>query len=65
MEYADEIISTRKNAFEAWSTILFIRESDKIKYVELIHDYSIQYAINNNKYLKTLQESVNIMHSEI
>ena len=38
-----------------------MRGSDKRKYGELIHDLSIQYTINNNKYPKTLQEAVDVM----
>ena len=35
--------------------------SDQRKYGELIHDFSIQYAIKNNKYTKTLQKAVDVM----
>ena len=35
--------------------------SDKIKYGELIHAFSIHYTIKNDKYTKTLQEAVNVM----
>ena len=55
VEDADEINNMKKNAFESWSTMVFMRESYKRKYGELIHDFSIQYAIRNNKYPKTLQ----------
>ena len=44
-----------KNSFEAWSTMDFTIGSDKRKYGKLINDFSIQYAIKNNQYLKTLQ----------
>ena len=52
----------KENAFEAWSTMVFVRGSYQRKYGELIHDSSIQYAINNNQYPKTLQEAINVMH---
>ena len=42
---AEEIIEMKKNEFEAWSTMVFMRVSDKRKYGELIHDFTIQYAI--------------------
>ena len=38
-----------------------MRGSDKRKYAELIHDFSIQYAIKNGQYPKTLQEAVDVM----
>ena len=38
-----------------------MRGSDKIKYGKLIHDFSIQYAVKNHQYLKTLQEAVDVM----
>ena len=41
--------------------MVFMRGSDKRKYWELIHDFSIQYAINNNQYTKILQEAVYVM----
>ena len=47
---AEEIIKMKKNAFGAWSTMVFIIVSDKRKYRKLIHDFLIQYAIKNDKY---------------
>ena len=41
--------------------MVFVIVSDNIKYGELIHDLSIQYAIEKNQYLKTMQESVDVM----
>ena len=49
MDDAEEIIITMKNAFEAWSTMFFMRALDKRKYGELIHDSSIQDVIKNYK----------------
>ena len=46
----DKIIETKKNAFEAWSTMIAVRGSDKIKDGELIHYLSIRYAIKNYQY---------------
>ena len=40
---------------------VFVRGTDKRKYWELIHDFSIQYAINNYQYPKTIQEAVGVM----
>ena len=40
---------------------VLLRGTDKRKYWELIHDFSIQYAINNDQYPKTIQESVDVM----
>ena len=42
----------KKNEFEAWSTVVFMRGLDKRKYGELIHDLSIKYAIKKNQNLK-------------
>ena len=56
-----ERIKTKKNAFEVWSTMVFMRGSDKRKYQELVHDFSVQYAIKNDQYPKTLQEAVDVM----
>ena len=42
---ADERIKTKKNKFESWSTMVFMRGLDKKKYWELVHDFSIQYAV--------------------
>ena len=61
MDDADEIINIKKNTFEAWSMMVFMRVPDKRKYGELIHVFSIQYAIKNNKYPKTTQEVVDVM----
>ena len=36
----------------------YVRGSDKIKYGELIHDFSIQYTMNTNQYQKKLHEAV-------
>ena len=47
-----------RNACEVWFTVVFMRVSDKRKYWELIHYFSIKYAIKNDKYHKTLQEAV-------
>ena len=58
---AERRIKIKKNVFEVWSKIVFMRGSDKRKYGELIHDLSIQYAINNDQYPKTLQEAVYVM----
>ena len=57
-----EIIKTKKELFGAWSTMVFMRGPDKIKYGGLILDFSIQYAIKNNQYTKTLQEAVDVRH---
>ena len=61
MNGAEEIIKTKKHSFEVWSTMVFMRGLDKIKYGELIHDLYIQYAIKNYQYPKTLQEAVDVM----
>ena len=61
MDDVEEIIKSKKHIFEAWSTMVFMRISDKRKYGELIHDFSIQYAIRNDGYKKTLQEAVDVM----
>ena len=45
---ADEINHMKKNTFEAWSMIISMRVSDKIKHGELMHDFSIRYAIRND-----------------
>ena len=50
MEDTYVIMNMKKNEFEAWSTMFFMRISDKRKYGELIYDFSIKYAINNYKY---------------
>ena len=52
LENADEIINTKKNEFDAWSTMVFIRVSYKRKYGELIHNFCIKYKMKNNKYPK-------------
>ena len=39
----------------------FHEKSDKRKYGELIHYFSIKYAIQNNRYIKTIQEAVDVM----
>ena len=59
---ADEITNMKKNTFKAWSTMVSMRGSDKRKYGESIHNFSIQYLIKNNQYPKTLQEAVYVMH---
>ena len=41
--------------------MVFMRGSNKRKYVELIHDLSIWYAIKNGQYPKTSQEIVDVM----
>ena len=41
--------------------MVFMRVSDKRKYVKLIHELSIEYATKNYQYPKTLQEAVDIM----
>ena len=51
----------RKNTFEVWSTMFFMRVSDKRKDGELIYYFSIQYTIKNDQYPKTLQEAVDVM----
>ena len=51
----------KKNAFEAWSMLVFMRVSDKRKDGELIYYFSIQYTIKNDQYPKTLQEAVDVM----
>ena len=61
VEDLDEIINMKKNEFAAWSTMVFMRGLEKRKYGELIHDLSIQYAIKNNQYRKTLQETGYVM----
>ena len=58
---AKENFKSKKNAFEAWSTLVFMRVSDKRKYEELINDLSVKYAIKNNKYTKTLHKAVDVM----
>ena len=58
MDDAEEIIKTKKNKFEKWLKMVFVRGSDKRKYSELIHDLSIQYMIENNQYLKTSRKEV-------
>ena len=40
---------------------VLLRGTDKRKYWELIHDLSIQYAINNDQCPKTIQEAVDVM----
>ena len=42
--------------------MVFMRGPDKRKYGELIHDFPIRYAINNDQYPKTIQEAVYVMH---
>ena len=61
MNDAEEISIVKKNSFEVWSEFVFMRGSDKRKYAELIHDFSIQYAIKNGQYPKTLQEVLDVM----
>ena len=61
MDDTEEIVKMKKNAFEAWSTMVFMRGSYKKKYGELIYDLSIQYVIKNNQYPKILQEAVYVM----
>ena len=51
---AEETIKTKKNVFEAWSKMDFMRQPEKIKYGQLIHDFSFQYTIKNNHYPKTI-----------
>ena len=41
--------------------MVFMRISDKRKDGELMHYFSIQYAIKSNKYPKTLQESLDVI----
>ena len=41
--------------------MVFMRGSEKWKYGELIHALSIQYAIKNGQYPKTLQEAVDVL----
>ena len=41
--------------------MVFTRVSYKRKHGEWTHDFSIQYAIKNDKYPKTLQETVDVM----
>ena len=62
MNDAEEIIKKKKDAFEACSAMFFMRGSDKRKYGELIHDFSIHYAIKKYKYLKIFREAVDVMH---
>ena len=52
---AEKIIQMKKNVFEAWLAMVFMRGSYKRKDWELIHDVSIQYVIKNNQNTKTLQ----------
>ena len=61
MNDSDDLIKIKKNAFEAWSTMVSTRGPDKRKYGKLMHDFSIQYTIKNNQYTKPLQESVDVM----
>ena len=58
MDDAEEIIKTKKNKFEKWLKMVFVRGSDKRKYSELIHDLYIQYMIENNQYLKASRKEV-------
>ena len=58
---AVEIIKIKKNAFEAWSTMVFMRGSYNRKYEELIHNLSIKHVIENDQYPKTLHEAVDVM----
>ena len=51
----------KKTIFEAWSMMVFMRRPDNRKYGELIHDFSIQYAIKNYQYPKTLQKAVDVI----
>ena len=39
----------------------FMIGSEKRKYVELIHDFSVHFVIKQYQYPKTLQESVGVM----
>ena len=50
-----------KNVSEAWSTVVFMRGSDKRKYGELINDFSILYVIKNDQYLRIPEIAVDIM----
>ena len=61
LDDAEEIIKMKKNAFEAWSTMVFMRGSDKRNDGKLLHYLSIKYAINIDQYTKTLQEAVDVM----
>ena len=61
MDDVDKEINAKKNVFEAWSTMVFMRGLDKRKYGELIHDLSIQYKIKNDQYTEKFQEAVDIM----
>ena len=61
MDDSEDIIKMDKYSFEACSTMVFMRGSEKRNDEESIHDFSIQYVIKNNKYLKTLQEAVDVM----
>ena len=61
MNDAEEIIIVKKNSFKVWSEMVFKKGSDQSKYGELIHAFSIQYAIKNSKYPKTIQEAVDVM----
>ena len=45
--------------------MVFMRESNKRKIGELIHDLSIQYVVKNDKYPKTMQEAVDVMRKVI
>ena len=56
---AGERNNMKKISLKAGSKMVLMRRLDKIKYGELIHDFSIQYAIvtviNNGEYPKTIQ----------
>ena len=61
MDDAEKIIETKKNKFEACSTMVFMRGLYKRKHGKLIHDLSIKYTIKNDQYSKTPQEAVDVM----
>ena len=42
--------------------MVFTRVPDKIKYGELVNNFSIQYAIKNDQYPEKLQEEMYVMH---
>ena len=61
VDNVDEIVNMKKTSFDTWPTMFLMRGSDKIKYGELIYDFSIKYVINNNQQRKKLQEAVDFM----
>lgn len=51
----------KKNAFNAWTTYVFMDFQIKIKYGNMTYDYSLQYSRKDDKYPNDLQEEVDVM----